>query len=375
MSEGLTFVMAGGGTGGHVIPALAVARELRRRGHQTVFVGTRRGMEAKLAPAEGFPIEWIEIGGLKRVGAGQTVITLWQLPRSAARAAQVLRARKAAAVFSMGGYVAGPVMLAAWWRRVPMVLMEPNAIPGMTSRWMGRFVERALLSFPEAAAGFPAGRTELTGLPVRGEFFAIPPKPRESRLTVLITGGSRGSRKLNQAARESWRFFREAAFPVRLLHQTGPQDHAELERGFQESGLDGEVTPFIEDMPAAFARADLLVCRSGAGAVAELAAAGKPAILVPFPFAADQHQLRNAEAIERAGAARLVPDAELTGERLFRETAQMAAEEGLLERMGQAARGLARQGAAERAADLLEELGTAGRLPLTQHPESRNNTI
>ena len=375
MSEGLTFVMAGGGTGGHVIPALAVARELRKRGHEAVFVGTRRGMEAKLAPAEGFPIEWIEIGGLKRVGAGQTVRTLWQLPRSAARAAAVLRGRKAAAVFSMGGYVAGPVMLAAWWRRVPMVLMEPNAIPGMTSRWMGRFVERALLSFPEAAAGFPVGRTELTGLPVRGEFFAIPPKARESRLTVLITGGSRGSRRLNQAARESWRFFREAAFPVRLLHQTGPQDHAELERGFHESGLDGEVTPFIEDMPAAFARADLLVCRSGAGAVAELAAAGKPAILVPFPFAADQHQLRNAEAIERAGAARLVPDAELTGERLFRETAQMAAEEGLLERMGRAARGLARHGAAERAADLLEELGAACRKPLTRHPKSRNNTI
>jgi UDP-N-acetylglucosamine--N-acetylmuramyl-(pentapeptide) pyrophosphoryl-undecaprenol N-acetylglucosamine transferase len=357
MSSPLVFVMAGGGTGGHVIPALAVARELRRRGHQPLFVGTRQGLEAKLVPAEGFPIEWIRIGGLKRVGAAQTLRTLWQLPGSLARVLAVLKSRRPAAVFSMGGYVAGPVMLAAWWQKIPMVLMEPNAMPGMTSRWMGRLVDRGLLSFPEASAYFPGNRTELTGLPVREEFFSITPKAREVILTLLVTGGSRGSRRLNQAARESWPLFCEGGRPVKFFHQTGPGEHAELAHEFSRSGLKGEVVPFIQDMAASFASADLVVCRSGAGAVAELAAAGRPAILVPFPFAADQHQLRNGEAMAQAGGARLVTDAEFTGERLFREVTSLAAEPGLLERMGRAARSLARPHAAERAADLMEELG------------------
>ncbi len=362
MSRAFTFVMAGGGTGGHVIPALAVARELRRRGHQPYFIGTRRGMEAELAPAAGFPIEWIEIGGLKSVGAAQTLRTLWQLPRSAARVAGIFRARRPAAVFSMGGYVAGPVMLAAWWKRIPMALMEPNAMPGMTNRWMGRLAARALLSFPEAGAYFPPGKTEITGLPVRDEFFAAPARRREEKLALLVTGGSRGSRRLNQAARESWPLFRAAGFPVRFIHQCGAQDYRELSGAFADAGLEGEVVPFIEDMAAAFAAVDLLVCRSGAGAVAEVAAAGKPSILVPFPFAADQHQLRNAETLEKAGAARLVPDSELDGTRLFREVAALAAETGRLEGMGEAARSFARPGAAARAADLLEELaGGSGR--------------
>lgn len=360
MSRPLTFVMAGGGTGGHVIPALAVARELRRRGHRPFFVGTKNGLEAKLAPAEGFPIEWIEIGGLKRVGLFQQLRTLAQLPGGLARSTAFLRAWRPAAVFSMGGYVAGPVMLAAWLGRIPIVLMEPNAMPGMTNRWMGRFVRRALVSFSEASAYFPHGRTELTGLPVREEFFSIPPKRREAKLTLLVTGGSRGSRRLNQAARESWPLFREAGFPIRLVHQTGREEYERLAREFSAAGLNGEVTPFIDDMAEAFAAADLLLCRSGAGAVAEMAAAGRPAILVPFPFSADEHQLRNAEALARAGAARLVPDAELTGDRLFAEVASLAARADLLERMGEAARSFARPRAAERAADLMEELaGTA----------------
>ena len=362
MNTALSFLMAGGGTGGHVIPALAVARELRRRGHHPFFVGTRLGIEARLVPADGFPIEWLEIGGLKRVGAAQTLRTLWQLPRSVARVLGVLRTRRPAAVFSMGGYVAGPVMLAAWLRRIPMVLMEPNAVAGMTNRWMGRFVERALVSFPEVASELPSGKAELAGLPVREEFFSISAKPRGDRLALLVTGGSRGSRRLNQAARESWPLFREAQLPVRFIHQCGREEHAALAREFAASGLEGEVVPFIEDMPSAFASVDVVVCRSGAGAVAELAAAGKPAILVPFPFAADQHQLRNAEAFERAGAARLARDGEFDGERLFREVSGVASEEGLLARMGQAARALAHPHAARRAADILEELAAKAEL-------------
>lgn len=346
--------MAGGGTGGHVIPALAVARELYARGHQPFFIGTRSGLEARLVPDAGFPIEWIEIGGLKRVGLSQTLRTLWQLPISTLRVAGILKRRRVAAVFSMGGYVAGPAMLAARLRRVPVVLMEPNALPGFTNRRMGRLVDRALLNFREAARFFPEGRAEVTGVPVRAEFFSVPRKSRGDILTVLITGGSQGSRTLNNATRASWPLFRNA--PVRFIHQAGAGMADQLAHEFAATGLDGSVTAFIKDMPAAFAEADLIVCRSGAGAVAELAAAGKPSILVPFPFAADQHQLKNAEAFARAGAARLVLDAEVTGERLFQEINGLASAPGRLEEMGEAARGFAHTGAARRAAEVLEEV-------------------
>jgi UDP-N-acetylglucosamine--N-acetylmuramyl-(pentapeptide) pyrophosphoryl-undecaprenol N-acetylglucosamine transferase len=353
---GKVFLMAGGGTGGHVIPALAVARELRRRGHEPFFVGTGRGMEARLVPAEGFPLELTRIGGLKRVGLRRMLATLWQLPMSTAGCAALLGRRRVAAVFSMGGYVAGPPVLAALARRVPVVIMEPNALPGFTNRRIGRFVARGLINFPETAAHFPKGRTELAGLPVREEFFALKPKPREEKLTVLITGGSQGSRTLNQAARESWPLFRQSGFPVRIVHQAGQGAAAALQAEFAAAGLEGEVAPFLVDMPAAFARADLVISRSGAGAVAELAAAGKPSVLVPFPFAADQHQLHNAAAMERAGAARMVPDREMTGEKLFAVITELAAGAGVLESMGEAARKLARPGAASRAADVLEEV-------------------
>ena len=346
------FLMAGGGTGGHVIPALAVARELRRRGHGVFFVGTARGLEAKLVPAEGFELKEIAIGGLNRVSAGQKLATLARLPFVTLAS---MRYREAA-VFSMGGYVAGPPVMAALVKRVPEVVMEPNAVPGFTNRAIGRLVARALVAFPETGRYFAAGRSEVTGLPVREEFFAIAPKPRVERLNVLITGGSQGSRTLNRAGRESWPLFRAAGFPIRIVHQCGAAAADEMREAFAASGLEGEVTPFIADMPAAFAAADLVVCRSGAGAVSELAAAGRPSILVPFPFAADDHQARNAEAIERGGAARLVRDAEMNGERLYTLVRELAAAEGALERMGAAARQFARPGAARRAAEILEEV-------------------
>jgi len=355
LAPGPAFLFAGGGTGGHVIPALAVAHELRLRGRAAFFVGTQRGLEMKLVPREGFPLELIQIGGLKRVGLRQTAATLFQLPIATMQASRLLDSHRVAAVFSMGGYVAGPPVIAALIRQVPVVVMEPNAVPGFTNRRIALLVRRALISFPETARYFPFGRTELTGLPVREEFFRLPPKPRGDGLTVLITGGSQGSRTLNQAARESWPLFRQAGLPVRIIHQSGPAACEELRAAFAASGLEGEVLPFIADMPAAFAQADLVVCRSGAGAVAELAAAGKPSILSPFPFAADQHQLRNAEAFVRAGAARLVEDREMTGERLFATVVELA-EPGTMERMGAAARGLAHPGAARRAADVLEEV-------------------
>jgi UDP-N-acetylglucosamine--N-acetylmuramyl-(pentapeptide) pyrophosphoryl-undecaprenol N-acetylglucosamine transferase len=347
-----TFIMAGGGTGGHVIPALAVAQELRARGHSVRFIGTRRGIEAKLVPAAGFPIDWIEIGGLNRVGLKQTLASLMELPWSVFEASRLLdRAKPVTAVFSMGGYVAGPVLLAALWKRLPMVVMEPNAIPGFTHRKLARFVSKALVSFDQTVRYFPKGRAEVTGRPVSDEFFAIKPKPPSEVLTVLITGGSQGSHTLNRAIEESWPLWKNNS--VRLIHQTGERAYPDLAQKFKASGIPGEISPFLDDMPKAFAEADVIVSRSG-GTVSEIAAAGKPSILVPLPNAADQHQLRNAEAFQRTGAARLVLDSDLTGARLVEEITGLQKDPGLLDKMSEAARKLAKPGSAKRAADLLE---------------------
>jgi UDP-N-acetylglucosamine--N-acetylmuramyl-(pentapeptide) pyrophosphoryl-undecaprenol N-acetylglucosamine transferase len=262
------------------------------------------------------------------------------------------------AVFSMGGYVAGPVVLAARMCRIPCVLMEPNALPGFTNRKMAAWTARALVNFEETLQFFP--RAELTGVPVRREFFEIQPKPPGTPMTLLVTGGSQGSQKLNEAGRASWKLFSEAGVAIRILHQAGRGKAAALEPALRDSGLHGEVIEFISDMPRAFAEADLVVCRSGASTVSELAAAGRPSVLVPFPYAADNHQQRNAEAMERSGAAKLVLDSEITGERLFREVVALIRDPDALREMGARARAMARRNAAERAADVLEQVAVNG---------------
>ncbi|HYP14304.1 MAG TPA: undecaprenyldiphospho-muramoylpentapeptide beta-N-acetylglucosaminyltransferase [Bryobacteraceae bacterium] len=345
--------MAGGGTGGHIIPALAVARELQRRGHEPLFIGTRTGMEAKLVPAAGFAIEWIDIGGLNRVGLLQKLRTLLMLPVSILKVWLNLSRTKPGAIFSMGGYVAGPVVLAGILRGLPVVSMEPNAVPGLTNRRLAGRTAMALVNFEETARFFPEGRSEITGVPVRAEFFAIGPRSRDGRFTLLITGGSQGSRTLNEAGRASWNYFAEARVPIRIIHQAGRQG-AHLADEFRASGIDGELVQFIQDMPAAFAAADLIISRAGASTVSELAAAGRPSILVPFPFAADNHQLHNAEAMRRAGAAELLTDQEMNGKRLFDEVISLMSDPEKLRAMGKAARKLAKPRAAERAAQILE---------------------
>jgi UDP-N-acetylglucosamine--N-acetylmuramyl-(pentapeptide) pyrophosphoryl-undecaprenol N-acetylglucosamine transferase len=353
------FVMAGGGTGGHVIPAIAVARELVKAGQEVLFVGTERGVESRLVPAEGFRLEKIRVGGIKNLGIATRLTSMWRLLAETAGQWKRFGEWKPAALFSMGGYVAGPPVLAALMRGVPVVIMEPNAVPGVTNRWIARWVKRALISFGETARFFPKGRTELTGRPVREEFFAIEPKPAEREFTVLITGGSQGSRTLNEAARQSWPLFRDSGLPVRFIHQTGVPMYETLAAEFAATGLTGEISAFINDMPAAFAHADLIVCRSG-GTVSELAAAGKPSVLIPFPYAADDHQLKNAQAFERAGAAILSLDRDWNGQRFFAVVSDLYQNRRKLALMGENARKLARplaEGtAAARAAAILLEV-------------------
>jgi UDP-N-acetylglucosamine--N-acetylmuramyl-(pentapeptide) pyrophosphoryl-undecaprenol N-acetylglucosamine transferase len=346
--------MAGGGTGGHVFPALAVARVLRDRGQQPLFIGTRAGMESRLVPEAGFEIDFIEIGGFNRVGAVQKLRTALKIPGAVAASRSMLKRLRTAAVFSMGGYVAGPVMLAAITLGIPLVIMEPNAIPGIANRKVSRRVYRALLGFEAARRWFPADRSEVTGLPVRPEFFQVT-APKNDKFTVLITGGSRGARTLNRASRESWPLLRESGLPIRLIHQTGANEHEALAKEFSNTGVDGKVVPFIANMVEAYTQADLVIARAGAGAVNEIAAAGMPSVLVPLPFAADDHQRLNAEALVNAGAARMILDKEMNGERLFREVNELRGQPDTLQQMRTRVRQFAKPGAAERAADVLLE--------------------
>ena len=276
-----SFVLTGGGSGGHVFPALAVARVLKGRGHNLLFIGTQNGMEARLVPEAGFDIQFVRIGGLNRVGLVKQIRSLTQLPFGIAAAVSLLRKFRAEAVFSTGGYAAGPVMLAAALLGIPLVVMEPNTVPGFANRKIAGRVYRALLGFEKTSRFFPAGRSEVTGLPVRPEFFSLTHQPSD-RFTILITGGSQGSRTLNRASKESWPYFRSGRWPMRIVHQTGAKDHEALAREFTFAGVTGEVVPFIKDMSAAFASADIVVGRAGAGGVNEIAAAGMASILVPL---------------------------------------------------------------------------------------------
>ena len=277
-------------------------------------------------PEAGFPLDRIEISKAETGGAPQDV----SIPGGVAVQCLAIGAAAGAGQTGRGVFdgrvCVGPVLIAALWKRIPVVVMEPNAVPGFTHRKLARFVARALVSFEESAKWFPAGRTELTGLPVREEFFGVPETPPGMPLTILITGGSQGSRTLNRASEESWPLWPKGS--VRLIHQTGRNAFQELAPRFKESGMDGQITAFVNDMPATFARADLMICRSGMGTVSELAASGKPAILVPLPTASDQHQLHNAEAFAKAGAGIVVLDAEMTGGRLVEDVLKLAGHPG-----------------------------------------------
>lgn len=352
------FIVSAGGTGGHVLPGLAVARELRQRGHECLFVGTARGIETRLVPEADFPLELIRIGALKSVSITRRMRTFFEMPRSLVAANEILERTRPAAVFSVGGYSSGPMMVMAASYGIPIVIMEPNAAPGLANRIAGPFASCALLGFAEAAHYFPAGRAIVTGIPVRDEFFAIEPKDHRPPYTLLITGGSQGAQRINQAVAEALPRWSNRGWITQLkfVHQTGEREYNRVRSVYEMHGAIMQVAPFFNDMPSLFAQADAVICRSGASTIGELCAAGKASILVPYPFATDHHQLMNARALEKAGAARLVPEAELSGERLVAEVERMFESPGALKPMEEAARRMARRGAAQRAADVLEEL-------------------
>jgi len=349
-------VIAGGGTGGHVIPALAIARELRERFRaEVLFVGTARGLENRLVPAAGFELRLIEVGALNRVSLATRLRTLTALPRAILASSQILGQYRPDVVVGVGGYASGPAMLAAALHSLPTLVFEPNVVPGFANRVVAPMVSLAAVQFEQTARTFR--RAVVTGVPVRREFFLVPPYSEpDHKPTLLVFGGSQGASALNRIMLESLADLQQQIPGIHIIHQTGERDYNEAQGAYLRAGISAEVYPFVDDMPGVFARADLLVCRSGASTVAEVTAAGRPAVFVPFPKAADDHQLRNAEALVGAGAAELILEAELSSERLVQKLKSLLHDRARLTQMAQAARSLAHPRAAQEIGDLAARL-------------------
>jgi len=349
-------ILAGGGTGGHVIPALAIANELKKSyGAECLFIGTARGIENRLVPAAGFPLQLVRVGALKNVSAVTRLKTAFDLPRAVWDAGRMLNEFAPDVVIGVGGYASGPAMLAAIVKHIPTLAFEPNVVPGFANRVVAKFVSGAAVHFEETAKYFRDA--EVTGVPVRQAFFEIEPK-HGGTPTVLVFGGSQGAHAINEAMMRCLRVLQREAPGIHVIHQTGERDYNDALAAYQGLGtaLTFEVFKFIEDMPAAFARADLVVCRSGASTVAEIVAAGKPAVFVPFPRAADDHQRVNAEALARHGAAVVVEESKLEGVWLAETIAALLGDPVRLQRMGRAARELAHPNAARDIAKMAARL-------------------
>jgi len=347
-----TFVLAGGGTGGHVFPAIAIARAIRRRrpASRVLFVGTEKGFEAVIAPQEGFPIEFIAASGFVGRGWGAKARAIFDLARGISQSRRILARERVVAVVGVGGYASLPVIAAARMSGVPAVVQEQNSIPGVANRIGARLARATAAGFEEACRRLP-GRCDWTGNPVREEFFRVPALDRPGR-RVLLFGGSQGARVLNRALIEAAPALSAAG--VEVVAQTGDREAAAVRALVEGKGV--TVVPFLADIWNAMARADLVVCRSGALTLAELSAAGRPSLLVPFAAATHGHQERNARAIERAGGAVVVPESELTGGRLAAAVVELLDDPDRLVRMGEAARTLAKPHAAERIVDLVLEV-------------------
>jgi UDP-N-acetylglucosamine--N-acetylmuramyl-(pentapeptide) pyrophosphoryl-undecaprenol N-acetylglucosamine transferase len=350
----MRIIIAGGGTGGHVIPALAIAQQLKKQfDAEVLFIGTPRGIETRLVPQAGFPLELIQVGALKNVSLLTRARTMFDLPRAIAASSRMLSEFDPEVVIGVGGYASGPAMVAAIRRRLPTLAFEPNVVPGFANRMIARWVSAAAVHFEETCRYFPHCR--VTGVPVRAAFFSIPTKAGGAS-TLLVFGGSQGARAINLAMVESLAGLRDKIPGIHVIHQTGQRDYERVLAAYQESGISGEVHQFIDDMPATFARADLLVCRSGASTVGEIAAAGKPAIFVPFPAAADDHQNVNARALERVGAAVVVEESNLGAAYLVDTIAALIGDSRRLQGMSAAARSLAHPRAVEDIAEMVANL-------------------
>ena len=366
VTPGMRLMIAGGGTGGHLFPGVAIAEELRARapGAPVRFVGTARGIEARVLPELGWDLELIQVSGLKTVGALGAVRGLFRLPRALWQARRAVKQWKPDAVIGVGGYASGPVVLMARLAGVPTAICEQNSIPGLTNKILGRIARAVFLSFEESRRFFKPKKVVMSGNPVRralvarlaggaagaGETAAAPVP-----VCVLVSGGSQGAVAVNELASKALiALAAEAGVTLSVVHQTGEKDLEATRARYAAAGVDAECSAFIRDMAAAYARADFVIGRAGATTVAELAIAGKPAVFIPYPFAADNHQELNAREMAEAGAALMFRQAEVTAEQLADALRPLLADPGRRRTMGAAMKALAKPGAAAAVVDWCE---------------------
>ena len=365
-----TLLIAGGGTGGHIFPALAVAKEwLARpvntaRGNFTerrvVLVGTERGIETRLVPEAGLPLDLIRVAGLKGISGARFYRNLAKLPLGLWDSEQIIRRHRFSVAFGVGGYASGPMMLLAAAHRIPTAVYEPNVEAGFANRVLFRFATRAVVGHKQLARRI-GPKAVVTGCPIRKEFFAVPPKEHRAPFTIFITGGSRGALPINQAVIESLDLLAAKKDELFVVHQTGERDYNAVREAYARRNFHAEVLPFIENMADRFAQADLILCRSGATTVAEVAAAGRAAIFIPFGASTDAHQARNAEVMQEAGAAGLILQSELTPRRLTNEIFALLDQPRRLVEMEHRAHALARPRAVADIVDVLDALATQPR--------------
>jgi len=349
-------LIAGGGTGGHVFPAIAIAQEWLARGseREVVLVGTERGIEMKLVPQAGLPLETLRVAGLKGKGGATLVKNLAMLVPAMLDARGVLRKHRPVAAFGVGGYAAGPMLLATWLGRVPNIIFEPNAEPGLTNKLLARISTRIATGYEISARAW-GKKAIVTGCPVRREFFSIQPRRLGTPFRLLVTGGSQGALPINRTFVDAMDRLAARKNELAIVHQTGERDYNAVRTAYARREINAEVVSFLTNMAERFAWADMIVCRAGAITAAEIAAAGRAAIFIPFGRATDSHQLRNAQEMTRAAAGRLISESELTAEKLTGEIFSLLDQPQEIEKIATAARGLARPNAARDIVNLIEE--------------------
>lgn len=346
----MKLLLAGGGTGGHLFPAIALAEQLKFEEPQSeiLFVGTERGLEARMLPELGWNLETIDMSGWAGKGLMGKLRVLLQLAKSMGQARTILRHFRPEVVVGVGGYSSVPVLLAAKMMKIPYLVHEQNAWPGLANRLLGRWASRVCLSFDEADRAFHRSATVLTGNPVRSAMEQCP-KIDDNKSSLLIFGGSQGARAINRAMIEALPFLGDWQGQLEIVHQTGEADFEDTVKGYDDNNWTNvEILPFIKDMSSAYAKSTLIVCRAGATTLAELTACGRPAVLIPYPYAAAGHQSGNAQAMAAKGAALMMEETDLTPERLGKLISGLLHDRASIKSMAAAAKGLAKRGAAAR---------------------------
>jgi UDP-N-acetylglucosamine--N-acetylmuramyl-(pentapeptide) pyrophosphoryl-undecaprenol N-acetylglucosamine transferase len=357
-------VIAGGGTGGHLFPGIALAEELRARGgNEVLFVGTTHGIEARVVPREGYELQTIDVAGIKGGGIGGLLRGILRVPRALFQSLKILRKFRPDLVVGVGGYASGPLVLAAALTRRPTAILEQNSVPGITNRMLGKVVGAVFAAFEESRNYFPARKVRLAGNPIRAALRAAlvdaasQHVATQQRRSLLVCGGSQGAHAVNELAAGALEILAARGEAPHVVHQTGKSDRDAVEERYKKAGIDAEVREFIDDMAGAYRAADLIVGRAGATTIAEVAAIGRPALLIPFPFAADDHQTVNARSLETAGAARVLPQKDTTAEALADAMQEILSDDVLRARMTQASRKLGRPDAAREIVDALYAMG------------------